>query len=229
MSDFEYIIEDGKVVNVYEDADAPVVEFPPNHLGQEWETFDANDWNYQDIIEYTGQDETHAVYGIPLHDLIESGVFDWNRKELDWKDAAYDTAQYERVCAYFIERFRFRSPSIVPMLEWMYALRRMLIYELMPKYKPLYAQIEGGIAPLGEDEYYKERKISSMYPETLLSGNSDYISSGDDREFERIKVSNAADDAANFAEKYRGVDELMLDEIDAKLFTHMYTTNVNGF
>lgn len=229
MSDFEYIIEDGKVVNGYEDADAPVVEFPPNHLGQNWESFDANDWNYKDVIEYTGQDETHAVYGIPLHDLIESGVFDWNRKELDWKEAAYDTAQYERVCAYFIERFRFRSPSIVPMLEWMYALRRMLVYELMPKYKPLYAQIDGGIAPLGEDEYYKERKISSMYPETLLSGNSDYISSGDDREFERIKVSNAADDAANFAEKYKGVDELMLDEIDAKLFTHMYTTNVNGF
>ena len=229
MSEFHYIIEDGKVVNGYENTDAPVIEFPPNHFGQEWETFDANDWNYKDVIEYAGQDETHAVYGIPLHDLIESGVFDWNRKELDWKNAAYDEAQYERVCAYFIERFRFRSPSIVPMLEWMYALRRMLVYELMPKYKPLYAQIESGVAPMGEDEYYKERKISSMYPETLLSGNSDYISSGDDREYELIKVSNAADDSANFAEKYKGVDELLLDEIDAKLFTHMYTTNVNGF
>lgn len=229
MSDFHYIIEDGKVVNGYQDADAPEIVFPPNHLGQAWETFDPNDWDMAEMLAYTGQDETHAVYGIPLHDLIESGVFDWNRKELDWKSAAYDEAQYERVCAYFIERFRFRSPSIVPLLEWMYALRRMLVYELMPKYKPLYAQVESGIAPLGEDEYYKERKISSMYPETLLSGNSDYISSGDDREYERIKVGNAADDMVNFAEKYQGVDELLLDEIDVRLFTHMYTTNVNAF
>ena len=227
MSEFHYVIEDGKVQNVYQNADVPPVVYPPNHLGQEWETFDANDWSESDMLGYTGQEELHAVYGITIHELIESGVFDWNRKELDWKAAAYDDAQYIRLCSYFVERFRFRTPSIVPLLEWMYALRRMLVYELMPKYKPLYAQIESGISPIGGDEFYKERHISSMYPETLLSGNSDYISSGEDREYERIKVENASDELINFAEKYRSVDALLLDEIDASLFTHMYTSYAN--
>lgn len=227
MSEFHYVIEDGHVMNPYHDENAPEMVFPPNHIGQTWETFDPNDWQESEMMEYTGQDELHAVYGITIYELMESGIFDWKRKELDWKSAAFDNEQYERVCAYFIERFRFRTPSIVPMLEWMYALRRMLIYELMPKYRPLYEQIASGISPLGENEYYKERHISSMYPETLLSGNSDYISSGEDKEFERIKIHNAADELVNFAEKYKSVDELLLDEIDAKLFTHMYTSYTN--
>ena len=228
VSDFHYIIEDGKVVNVYQDADAPEMVFPPDHLGQKWETFDPNEWDEQTMMNYTGQDETHVTYSITIHDLVEDGVFDWSRPELDWSGAAYSTEQYERVCAYFIERFRFRTPSITPLLEWMYALRRMLIYELMPKYKPLYAQVDSGIAPMGENEYYKERHITSEYPETLLSQNSDYISSGEDYEREKIVIKNVGEDMREYAEKARGVDELLLDEIDAMLFTHMYTSYVNA-
>lgn len=228
MSDFHYIIEDGKVVNVYQDADAPGMVFPPNHLGQKWETWDPNDWNESEMLSYTGQEELHAVYSITIHELVQDGIFDWNRPELDWKSAAYSVEQYERICDYFIERFRFRTPSIVPLLEWMYALRRMLIYELMPKYKPLYAQFDSGIAPLGRNEYYKERHISSEYPETLLSGNSDYVSSGEDTEHEKILIENVSEGLSLYAESAKGIDELLLDEIDEKLFTHMYTSYVNA-
>lgn len=228
MSDFHYIIEDGRVVNGFQDYDAPEMVFPPNHFGQKWETFDSNDWNESEMLDYTGQEEIHALYGITIHELMQDGIFDWARPELDWSNAAYSAAQYKRVCAYFIERFRFREISIVPALEWMYALRRMLIYELMPKYKPLYAQVEAGLMPLGENEYYKERHITSEYPETLLSGNSDYISSGEDLEREKTIVKNAGADLAEYAEKAKGVDELMLDEIDAMLFTHTYTSFANA-
>lgn len=228
MSDFHYIIEDGKVVNVYQDHNAPEMIFPPDHFGQKWEIFDPNDWNEKTMLEYTGQEELHAIYGITIHELIESGVFRWNRPELDWKMAAYSDEQYKRVCDYFIERFRFRTPSITPLLQWMYALRRMFVYELMPKYKPLYEQLASGFAPLGENEYYKERHIFSEYPETLLSGNSDYISSGDDREYEKINIKNPSEDLMSYAEKAKGIDEMMLDEIDALLFTHMYTSYTNA-
>lgn len=203
--------------------------YPPEHFGQDWETFNPEtDWNTSELMDYTYQDETHAVYTIQLFDLVQSGVFDWEREELNWKAAAYDEEQYTRLCAYFIERFRFREISMLPILEWMYALRRKLIYELMPKYKPLYERVADGINPLaGENEYYKNRTIESAYPETLLSENADYITDGRDEEYQRIKENGLVNQLTDFAERYKGVDELILDELEI-MFISMYTTNVNG-
>lgn len=227
MTDFNYIIEDGKVVNGYQNADAPTYAYPPNHFGQEWETFDANDWNKSEMLDYTGQMESHAVYTVELCELMQSGAFDWKRPELNWSEAAYDQEQFERFCNYFEQRFMFREISMLPPLQWFVALKRMLVFELMPKYKPLYAQVENGVSPLGENEYYKERHISSLYPETMLSGNSDYISSGEDKEWERVKVSNAADALEAYRNGFRSVDAALADELEV-LFISMYTTYANG-
>lgn len=227
MSDFDYIIEDGKVINVYEDYNAPEYAYPPNNFGQEWETFDANDWNKTEMLDYTGQFESHAVYTVELCELMQSGAFDWSRPELDWSEAAYDQEQFERFCKYFEMRFMFREISMLPPLQWFTAFKRMMVYELMPKYKPLYEQVSSGIAPLGENEYYKERHVSSAYPETLLSGNSDYISSGEDKEWERVKVNNAAEAIEAYKNGFRSVDAALGDELEV-LFISMYTSYVNG-
>lgn len=227
MSDFEYIIEDGKVVNGYQDYNAPERAYTPWHFGQEWETFDPNEWNENVMMAYIGQKESHAVYTVELCELMQSGAFDWSRPELDWHEAAYSDEQYKRFCAYFEQRFMFREISMLPPLQWFVALKRMLVFELMPKYRPLYAQVADGIAPLGENEYYKERHISSAYPETMLSGNSDYISSGEDREYERVKVNNAAEALEAYRNGYRSVDAALADELEV-LFVSMYTTYVNG-
>ena len=200
--------------------------FPPFHPWQDWETYNPEDYNQTEMLDYTYQNEYHAVLSVHLGELMESGAFDWSRPELDWKDAAYDDEQYERFCSYFEQRFKFREISIIPPLEWFTALKRMLVYELMPKYKPLYAQFDGGILPLGENEYYKERHITSAYPETLLSGNSDYISDGEDREFERVKVNNAAESLEQYKNGFRSVDAAMADELEV-LFVSMYTVNAN--
>ena len=216
-----------KIKNPYENADAPNVAYPPVHFGQEWETFDANDWNVSEMLDYTYQDESHAVYTVELCELMQSGVFDWKRSELDWSEAAYNTEQYERFCKYFESRFMFREICMLPPLQWFTALKRMLVYELMPKYKPLYEQIESGLAPLGENEYYKRRHITSNYPETLLSGNSDYITTGDDEEFERVKVDNAAQAMKDYRDGFASVDKAMADELEV-LFISMYTSYVNG-
>lgn len=215
------------VLNPYEDCNAPEYAYPPNHMGQEWETFDANDWNESEMLDYTGQMESHAVYTVELCELMEWGAFDWKRPELDWSEAAYDQEQYERFCSYFEQRFMFREIGMLPPLQWFTALKRMLVYELMPKYKPLYAQVESGINPLGENEYYKERHVSSAYPETLLSGNSDYISSGEDREWERVKINNAAEDLESYKNGFRSVDAALGDELEV-LFISMYTSYANG-
>lgn len=181
-----------------------------------------------DLNEWTGSNQWNAIYTIQLGELVECGVFSWETDLLNWKDAAYDEAQYARVCDYFIERFRFREISIEPYYEWATMIRRKLVYELMPKYKPLYERVAEGINPfVNEDEYYKRRTIGSDYPETLLSGNADYISDGEDEECERLKEGNIAENESKFADLYKGVDELVLDGLES-CFISLYTMNVNA-
>lgn len=172
--------------------------------------------------------ETHPIYTITLLELIEDGVFDWTRPELDWSSAAYNDEQYSRVCAYFIERFRYDEISMLPVKEWMLSIRRRLIYELMPKYKWVYMRIDEGINPFQEsDEYHKRREIDSGYPETLLSANADYVSDGHDIEYETLKESRVATMIADYAKIYKDVDNLLLDEL-ACMFIDLYSANVNG-
>lgn len=219
--------EINEVDNRYSDYDAETRAYKPWHFGQKWETFDPNDWNKAEMTAYTGQYESHAVYTIELCELMESGAFNWSRPEIDWKEAAYNNEQYKRFCKYFEQRFMFREISILPPLQWFTALKRMMVYELMPKYRPLYLQVEHGISPLGQNEYYKERHISSAYPETVLSGNSDYISSGEDKELERIKIDDIAEALQSYKNGYRDVDTAIGDELEV-LFISMYTSYVNG-
>lgn len=186
-------------------------------------TIDVDEW-----LDYTGESIWNAVYTIQLGELIESGVFDWSKDILNWREAALDDEQYERVCRYFVERFYYREISMEPFLQWANFLKRKLVFELMPKYKPLYERIAEGVNPLADgNEYYKNRTIQSAYPETLLSENADYITDGRDEEFQRIKESNLADSLENFALKYKGVDQLILDELET-MFISLYTANVNA-
>lgn len=176
---------------------------------------------------YTGHDEFYAVYTIQLGELIENNIFSWDKPETNWKEAAYNEEQYKRLCSYFIERFYYREIGIEPYLEWARTLKRKLVFELMPKYKPLYERVDEGINPLSDsNEYYKNRTIESSYPETLLSENADYITDGRDEEFQRIKEGNFVDENINYAEKYKNVDEFILDDLEC-MFISMYTTNIN--
>ena len=181
-----------------------------------------------DLNDYTGEDEWNAIYTVQIGELIACGLFDWkNNPLLDWSAAAYDNEQYERVCEYFNERFYYREISIEPFEEWARTLRRKLVFELMPKYKPLYERIDEGINPLSaENEYHKKRSIDSAYPETLLSGNSDYITNGTDVEYQTIREDGFLETYAKYTELYVGIDELLLDDLES-MFISMYTTNIN--
>lgn len=188
-----------------------------------------NDIDIKEWDDYTGHDRWNAVYTIQLGELIEAGLFDWSNDMLDWKDAAYDNEQYERVCKYFNERFYFREISIEPFKEWAMRLHYKLVYELMPKYKPLYKRELEGINPLaGSNEYYKNRTIESAYPETLLSENADYITDGRDEEYQRIKEADYSEALTNYAMKVKSIDNLMLDELES-MFICMYTANINAW
>lgn len=191
--------------------------------------FDKIDPDFLDGLDTeVGKPEWHALYTVCLGALIEDGIFDWSKPELDWKSAAYDDEQYERVCAYFVERYRYDEISMLPVKEWMLSLKRRLVFELMPKYKWLYSRVADGINPLQDsDEYHKRRQISSEYPETLLSANADYASDGTDLEYETLKESRVSEMVVDYAANYKDVDNLLLDELEG-MFISLYSANVNG-
>ena len=180
------------------------------------------------VDDSVGFDEWHDVYTITLGELIITGVFDWSRPELDWSSAAYDKAQYNRVCEYFNNRYYWREISLLPVKKWFMMLRTKFIYELMPKYRPLYERMAESFKPLGvEDEYYKSRRITSAYPETLLSKNSDYISDGVDFEEEKKREGETVERYNSYLDSFKSLDESLLDEVE-EFFTCMYTLAVNG-
>lgn len=187
------------------------------------------DFSSQDAVnEWTGRDRWDAVYTVTLGELIEKGVFDWSLSILDWSEAAYSTEQYKRVCAYFIERFRFREIGIEPFYEWASMLHRKLVYELMPKYRNLYKYLDEEFDPAQiSDRYRKRRAIGSDYPETMLSGNSDYASSGQDEESEEIERGSLQDAYNAYVAGYQTIDEHLLDELES-MFIGLYTVSIDG-
>lgn len=205
-----------------------------------------------EFVNFTGKPKRKAVYSITLAELIDAGIFDWSKDYLNWQAVAYDDEQYERVCNYFIDRFYYREISMLPFKIWANFLLRKIKYELMPKYNFLYAEAAKKISmdfsgletidgSTHDDEYYKRREIESAYPETLLSNNSDYVTSGNDLEDERIrdhtenktheKKAPTIEYLANI-EKYLElmgqIDKQMLDELEI-MFVGLYTANYNGF
>lgn len=187
------------------------------------------DFSSQDEVnEWTGRDRWDAVYTVTLGELIDKGVFDWSLDILDWSAAAYSTEQYERVCAYFIERFRFREISLEPFYEWATMLHRKLVYELMPKYRNLYRYLDKEFDPAQiSDRYRKRRAIGSDYPETMLSSNSDYASSGQDEESEEIERGSLQDAYNAYVASYQTIDEHLLDELES-MFIGLYTASIDG-
>lgn len=184
--------------------------------------------NLPPLDETQGMNEWHAVFTIQLGELVESGVFDWSKPYLNWHEAAYDDWQYTRICDYFIKRFEYREISIIPPREWFSILQRKLIYELMPIYRELYKSLDNGFNPLAnKDRYYKERKIESEYPETLLSSNADYISTGIDVEGQEIEIIDNYADAMERISRIHSIDQMLCDELEC-MFFGLYTANVNG-
>ena len=227
---------------------------------------DIIDWN-----DYTGHEQFNAVYTITIGELVSCGVFDWNMPELDWKSAAFDDEQYERVCNYFIERFYYREISLEPFAEWARMLKSKIVYELMPKYRFQYSERlrEWSIASGGReygnstlksdttnsgnsktDNYYKSRNVNSKYPQTQLSGNSDYLTDGNDQEDERVIDETASGNATKndtssyeknkdvntidyieslgtYSEFMGSIDKRLCDELES-FFVCMYTANVNA-
>lgn len=170
-------------------------------------------------------DERYDYMTITLGEWHELGFY----KPLEddsWRFDAYSDEQYARLCTKFLNRFYDREVSITVPSRWKRAYLRKL-NEIMPKYKLLYARVEQGLNPLQESrDREKSRDIFSDFPETMLSGNSDYASTGNDREADTMREGSAIDKAVQFAREYQDVDAMILNELERVLFTSILTPTV---
>lgn len=143
-----------------------------------------------------------------------------------WRFDAYSELQYTRLCRKFLNRFYDREVSIITPSRWKRAYLRKL-NEIMPKYKLLYARVEQGVNPFQDErERSKSRDIFSDFPETMLSGNSDYASTGNDREADVMHEGSATDKAVQFVRDWQDVDAMILDELEHTLFTSLMVPTV---
>lgn len=171
-----------------------------------------------------GRDERYDYMTITLGEWYEMGFYD--PSDDSWRFDAYDDAQYRRLCEKFLDRYYYREVSIPLPARWKRAYLRKLD-EIMPKYKLLYARVEQGVNPLQEGrDRAKSRDIFSDFPETMLSGNSDYASTGNDRESDMLREGNAAELLTQFAREWQDVDVLILDELEHVLFTGIMVPTV---
>lgn len=162
---------------------------------------------------------------VTLGEWYEMGFYNPLDDE-SWCFDAYSDLQYTQLCRKIIERFYYREVSIPTPARWKTAYLRKL-NEIMPKYKLLYARVEQGVNPFqASRDRSKSRDIFSDFPETMLSGNSDYASSGTDRESDTVREGDITEQAARFAESWNDVDVMILDELEHVLFTSIMVPTV---
>lgn len=194
--------------------------------------------DFENLPGYTGgkyDRDYHAKVSVQLCELIDGNWLEWYTvsgsgdciPNSSWAWDYYDIEQYKRVCDKFNARYWFDEISLMPPLVWKEQLIRKF-NELMPKYKPLYKMLDSGYDPMQvSGKYGKSRLIYSEFPETLLNGNSDYVSNGSDREYEDIETGDWIDKALKLAREYSDVDVLLLDELEC-MFTQLYSVSLNG-
>lgn len=160
-----------------------------------------------------------------LGELIEVGWFDLHDES--WSFPKYSDEQNDILIEKIYNHFWNREIGALPPGIWKRSFLAKM-NEIMPKYILFYKILDSGEGKIGaESEYYKSRNIYSDFPQTLLGGNSDYASAGNDMEFERIKQKDILDIYEKLY-RYKDVDQLILDELEV-LFSCVVSVSINAW
>lgn len=207
-----------------------------------------------------GERDFHAVATVQLGELIDGQWFNW-KEEDGWVWDYYDLTQKYRLQRKIDNHYFWREIGILPPLHWKTEFLRTL-NEIMPKYKYLYDMLadpnfdpfmlwhhwgtrnEDYVRNDKNDRWGKSRDIGSDFPQTMLSGNSDYASTGRDNEYENLaddtrtndldiqfneyKTGDFLEKFLLFSERYKDVDAMIIDELDC-LFSHLVSVNINAW
>ena len=179
---------------------------------------------YEDWLYSNGGHEYHPAVTVEFGELVEGGFIDLSNKQ-DWKWPQFSDEQDDNLREKIKNHFWNREIGIVPLGVWK---RQFLakMNEIMPKYIKMYAALaEDGNLAGHEGEWYKSRNIFSDYPATQLGGNSDYASTGNDTEYERIKRADILETMERLS-RYRDVDEQILEDLE-ELFSCLFSVSMN--
>ena len=191
--------------------------------------------SFRGYINGTRPDVPNAYVSITLGELLykdefTAPIFAWEGIA-DWSEFAHSKEQYERVCSMIEQKYYWDEISEPANYQkWLRQFSYTIKYELCPKYNKLYDLESENELPLlaNENKFGKSREIESNFPETLLSGNSDYASYGKDKEYEDLIYGDTLEKLDAIAEKYRSIDQMFVDEL-LPFFSMVYSTNLNVF
>lgn len=168
----------------------------------------------------------HAVVSIQLGELIDAGFCDAYFSGWTWPK--YDDEQDNRLRNKISAHYYYREIALTPPGRWRHEFIRKM-NEIMPKYIPLYKLMHDSPELYGgSSEWYKGRDIYSDFPQTQLSGdNGDYASSGNDREFQRIRQADVIDTSKRLSD-YNDIDLSIVNDMSS-LFSCLFTVNTNSY
>lgn len=180
----------------------------------------ADKFEFEDVVP-----DHHAVFSVTLGELIEGGFDPFGEPEwakIDW----YDDDQRERFEGKFKLHYYFYEIGVTPPKKWRMMLTSR-VWEIMPKYKPIYKALANGQNILGDsDEYGKGRNVYSDFPATQLApGNQDYASNARDNEYEKIVTGDYLTKMQQFT-SYEDLDRQMIKECEV-LFSCLSTVQTN--
>lgn len=168
----------------------------------------------------------HAIYSIQVCELVNAGFDVFG--DTGYADVAWPTDEdRERVEGKLLRKFWFREiDPRVPGI-WRYNLTTRLQL-LVPKYAPVWTALKDGYNPLAaEDEYEKNRRVYSDFPATALDKEtSDYASTSDDFERERVRLANVQDQLRGLT-TYNDVDASLLEELEP-CFCQLLSVTIAG-
>lgn len=169
--------------------------------------------------------EFHDINTLCLGELWKDGWFDLT--DPTWDFPKYNDEQHKRLCDKILNHYYMRDIGVLPLMQWKREFLRKL-NEIMPKYIILYKKIDENPGNYNAtDEYYKSRNVFSDYPQTQLSGNEDYATSGTDHQYERIHDGTILDLSSKL-EAYSDVDLQIVNELEP-LFSCLMTLNINAW
>ena len=180
-------------------------------------------FDYDEMCAWT---DYHSVVTLQLRELIDDGFFDL--EDETWDFPKYSEEQHKNLCKKIVMHYYGREICVMPPSVWKMEFLRFM-WEIMPKYIPLYKLLAEQPSLFGADsDYYKGRNIYSDFPQTQLNGqNGDYASSGNDTEYEKLHSMNIMDVAKKIRD-YNDVDKMIIDEMEG-LFSCLFTVNINGY
>lgn len=168
--------------------------------------------------------EWHNPDSVTLGELNQAGWLDLTNTEA-WPWPKHDDEQDARLRRKITNRFWDRGLGCLPPGRWK---RQFLEFmdEIMPKYVMMYGVLDSGAVPGQESEWYKSRNIFSDFPQTQLSGNSDYASTGNDTEYERIRQQDIIDTMKQM-EDFNDVDMQILAVLESQ-FSCLASVAINS-